>query len=59
MEGRVAALHVMVGTTQAEVLSSSCPEERSRDPSHYHSIILTSIEKAREFEKNIYFCFID
>ena len=59
MEGRVAALHVMVGTTQPEVLSSGCPEEWSHAPSHYHSIILTSIEKARAFEKNIYFCFID
>ena len=49
----------MVGTTQPEVLSSGCPEEGGSAPFHSHPIILTSIEKPRELEKNIYFCFID
>ena len=52
-------MHVMVGTTQPEVLSSGCPEEGGSAPSHSHPIILTSIEKARKLKKNIYFCFID
>ena len=59
MEGQVTALRVMVGTTQPEVLSSGCPEEGGSAPSHSHPVILTSIEKVRDLEKNIYFCFID